>query len=158
MNHGSAGIAQGEILAVRFEGEIGVQLLAQDGSVLPGGEDNEIGVRTEELASWEGPLPGHGRVVCQAVATEIKLGSGVEDLDPVRRFAIHVIDRVLVVGDNLVDDELSGGGEGGQDKGQEPPDTCQGAGEGCRSPGKERLVGVGDHEVNLQREVERFLF
>ena len=118
-----------------------MELLAEGGSILSGSEDDEIGVGPEELAPGENPLSWHRGVIRQAIASEVDLGPGIENLDPVRGFAIHVINRILVVGHNLIDHQLSGRGKAGQEEEDREKK------EGTRRPDRVRFVGAGNHEV-----------
>ena len=82
---------EGEIIASRIQRKIGVELPAEGCAVLTGGKNDQEPVCPYELSVGEYPLPGVFRVICQAVASEINLGAGIEDFDPVGRVSVRVI-------------------------------------------------------------------
>ncbi len=91
VHEGSTGIMESEIVACGIQRKIGVELPAERDAVLSGSENNEKSVRADELTGGEHPFPRSFRVICQAVASEINLGSGIEDFDPVGRVPVRVI-------------------------------------------------------------------
>ena len=102
---------ESEVVACGIQREIGVKLPAERCAVLSGSENNEKSVRADELTVGKHPFPRIFRIVCQAVASEINLGSCIEDFDPVGRVPVRVIEGVSVAGNDLIDSDLSSGGE-----------------------------------------------
>ena len=95
MNHGSAGIAQGEILAVGFEGEIGVQLGTRDTAVLAGSEYNDARAGRNRCGGKQ-PLLGKERIIAQGIACKVEpciVFYRVIDLDPVRGITVFIKNR-----------------------------------------------------------------
>ena len=100
------GVDQGQGFAVAIEVEIGVELLAGDGSIFVGGEDLEVAIGGDGDGR-EGPLIQVSGVVAEEVAVEVLSSrGGVSKLDPVGRGVVLIEGAGDIDGQDLVDGDI----------------------------------------------------